>query len=241
MSNRNQPPIMTQTPPPASTQISSRFLLIAVAFVTCLIVSNITAVKLISVADFILPGAIVIFPITYIIGDVLTEVYGYAKARRVIWMGFLANLFAVATFALVGILPAAGFWGAQEAYDTILGATPRILAASLIAYLVGEFANSYVLARLKVATEGRFLWVRTISSTVVGQSLDSAIFIVIAFSGIIPTGALIMTIVVQAVVKIAYEALATPLTYIVVGWLKRTEGIDTFDHDVRFNPFAVSE
>ena len=231
---------MTQTPPTASTQVSSRFLLIAVAFVTCLIVSNITAVKLINVADFILPGAIIIFPITYIIGDVLTEVYGYAKARRVIWMGFAANLFAVVTFAAVGVLPAAGFWDGQEAYDAILGATPRILGASLIAYLVGEFANAYVLARLKVATEGRFLWVRTIGSTMVGQSLDSAIFIVIAFSGILPTGALIMAIVVQAVVKTGYEALATPLTYLVVGWLKRTEGIDAYDRDVRFNPFAMT-
>jgi len=231
---------MTQTPPPATTQVSSRFLVIAVAFVTCLIVSNITAVKLINVGDFILPGAIIIFPITYIIGDVLTEVYGYAKARRVIWMGFLANIFAVATFAVVGVLPAAGFWGGQEAYDTILGATPRILSASLVAYLIGEFANAYVLSRLKVATEGRFLWVRTIGSTVVGQSLDSAIFIVIAFSGILPTPVLITTIVVQAVAKTAYEALATPLTYLVVGWLKRAEGIDTYDRDVRFNPFALT-
>lgn len=231
---------MTQTPAPATTQVSSRFLVIAVAFVTCLIVSNITAVKLINVGDFILPGAIIIFPITYIIGDVLTEVYGYAKARRVIWMGFLANIFAVATFAVVGVLPAAGFWGGQEAYDTILGATPRILGASLVAYLVGEFANAYVLSRLKVATEGRFLWVRTIGSTVVGQSLDSAIFIVIAFSGILPTPVLITTIVVQAVAKTAYEALATPLTYLVVGWLKRAEGIDTYDRDVRFNPFALT-
>ncbi len=215
-------------------------MLIAVAFVTCLIVSNITAIKLITVADFILPSAIIIFPITYIIGDVLTEVYGYAKARRVIWLGFGANLFAVATFAVVGVLPAAGFWDAQEAYDTILGATPRILGASLVAYLVGEFSNAYVLSRLKVATEGRFLWVRTIGSTVVGQGLDSAIFIVIAFSGILPVEALIMTIVVQATVKIGYEALATPLTYVVVGWLKRAEGIDTYDRDARFNPFELT-
>ena len=230
---------MTHAPSSASP-ISGRFLVIAVAFVTCLIVSNITAVKLIDVSGFILPGAIIIFPITYIIGDVLTEVYGYAKARRVIWMGFGANLFAVATFAAVGVLPAAGFWGAQDAYDAILGATPRILAASLVAYLVGEFANAYVLARLKVATDGRFLWLRTISSTVVGQSLDSAIFIVIAFSGILPVEALILTIAVQAIAKTGYEVIATPLTYLVVGWLKRAEGIDTFDRDARFNPFALS-
>jgi hypothetical protein len=231
---------MNQTPPTTPIQVSSRFMLIAVAFVTCLIVSNITAVKLITVADFILPSAIIIFPITYIIGDVLTEVYGYAKARRVIWLGFGANLFAVATFAVVGVLPAAGFWDAQEAYDTILGATPRILGASLVAYLVGEFSNAYVLSRLKIATEGRFLWVRTIGSTVIGQGLDSTIFIVIAFSGILPVEALIMTIVVQATVKIGYEALATPLTYVVVGWLKRAEGIDTYDRDARFNPFELT-
>jgi len=231
---------MSQFTSPAAPTISSRFLAIAVAFVTCLIVSNIAAVKLISVADLILPGAIVIFPITYIIGDVLTEVYGYAKARRVIWLGFGANLFAVATFAVVGALPAAGFWGDQAAYDAILGATPRILAASLVAYLVGEFANAYVLARLKVATQGRFLWLRTISSTVVGQGLDSAIFITIAFSGILPVEALVMTIVVQAAVKTGYEAAATPLTYLVVGWLKRVEGVDAYDRDASFNPFALS-
>ena len=231
---------MSATPSPAASTVSSRFLLIAVAFVTCLIVSNITAVKLIAVTGFVLPGAIVIFPITYIIGDVLTEVYGYAKARRVIWLGFLANLFAVVTFAVVGALPAAGFWGAQSAYDTILGATPRILGASLIAYLVGEFANAYVLARLKVATQGRFLWVRTIGSTVVGEGLDSAIFIVIAFAGILPTDALITTVAVQALAKTAYEAAATPLTYLVVGWLKRVEGVDVYDRGVRFNPFALT-
>jgi len=232
---------MSPTPPPAASTVSSRFLLIAVAFVTCLVVSNITAVKLITVADFVLPGAIVIFPITYIIGDVLTEVYGYAKARRVIWLGFLANLFAVATFAAVGALPAAGFWGAQEAYDAILGATPRILGASALAYLVGEFANAYVLARLKVATQGRFLWLRTIGSTVVGEGLDSAIFIVVAFAGILPVDALITTVVVQALAKTAYEAAATPLTYLVVGWLKRAEGVDVYDRGVRFNPFALSQ
>ena len=215
-------------------------MLIVVAFVTCLIVSNITAVKLINVAGLILPGAIVIFPITYIIGDVLTEVYGYAKARRVIWLGFLANIFAVATFALVGALPAAGFWGAQDAYDTILGATPLILVASMVAYLVGEFANSYVLARLKVATDGRLLWVRTIGSTLVGQSLDSAIFITIVFSGVLDTKALIFAIVMLASTKTAYEVLATPLTYLVVGWLKRAEGIDTFDRETSFNPFTTT-
>ena len=220
--------------------LTTRFLIITVLFVTCLMVSNITAVKLIDVNGYVLTGAIVIFPISYIIGDVLTEVYGFAKARLVVWVGFGANLFAVLTFALVGILPAAGFWDGQAAYDTILGATPRILAASFLAYLVGEFANSYILARLKVITEGRKLWVRTIGSTIVGQGLDSTVFVIVAFWGILPTNVLIGTIAVQASAKIAYEVVATPLTYAVIGWLKRSEGIDHYDRETRFNPFAVS-
>jgi queuosine precursor transporter len=220
--------------------LTTRFLIIAVLFVTCLMVSNITAVKLIEVNGYVLTGAIVIFPISYIIGDVLTEVYGFAKARLVLWVGFGANLFAVLTFLLVGSLPAAGFWEGQEAFDTILGATPRILVASFLAYLVGEFANSYILARLKVITEGRKLWLRTIGSTVVGQGLDSVVFVMVAFWGVLPTEVLVGAIAVQALAKIGYEVLATPVTYAVIGWLKRSEGIDHYDRDTRFNPFAIS-
>ena len=220
--------------------LTTRFLIIAVLFVTCLMVSNITAVKLIEVNGYVLTGAIVIFPISYIIGDVLTEVYGFAKARLVLWVGFGANLFAVLTFLLVGSLPAAGFWEGQEAFDTILGATPRILVASFLAYLVGEFANSYILARLKVITEGRKLWLRTIGSTVVGQGLDSVVFVMVAFWGVLPTEVLVGAIAVQALAKIGYEVLATPVTYAVIGWLKRSEGIDHYDRETRFNPFAVS-
>lgn len=221
--------------------LTPRFLIIAVIFVTCLIVSNITAVKLIDVMGYIIPGAIVIFPISYIIGDVLTEVYGFAKARMVIWLGFGANLFAVATFMLVGVLPAAGFWEAGDAYATILGATPRILAASFAAYLIGEFANSYILARLKVAMEGRHLWVRTIGSSVVGQTLDSSVFITIAFYGVFPTTVLLSLIATQIVFKLGYEILATPVTYAVVNWLKKSEGLDHFDRTTVFNPFAVTK
>jgi len=228
--------IKTQT----QNEISSLFMIITVAFVTCLIVSNITAVKLITLGNVILPGAIVVFPITYIISDVLTEVYGYRRARRVIWLGFAANILAVGTFIVVGMLPAASFWEDQKAYDTILGATPRILVASLIAYLVGEFTNSYVLSKLKIMTNGRFLWVRTIGSTIIGQSLDSTIFILVAFSGILPNNVLFMTILVQVLAKTAYEFVATPLTYLIVGWLKRVERIDTFDRNISFNPFNTS-
>jgi uncharacterized integral membrane protein (TIGR00697 family) len=219
---------------------TTRFLVIAVLFVACLLVSNITAVKLIDIEGYVLPGAIVIFPISYIIGDVLTEVYGFSKVRLVIWLGFAANLFAVLAFTVVGLLPAAGFWTGQEAYDVILGATPRILAASFVAYLIGEFANSYILARLKVATEGRMLWLRTIGSSIVGQTLDSGVFVIVAFWGILPSNVLLTTIAVLAIAKIGYEILATPITYLVVNWLKRAEGIDHFDRETSFNPFAVS-
>jgi len=230
---------MTRTTAPA--RHSNWFLLVAALFVTSLIVSNIIAVKLIDVAGMILPAAIIIFPISYILGDVLTEVYGFARARQVIWLGFLCNLFAVVAITVGGLLPTAGFWGGQEAYDAILGAVPRILAASFAAYLVGELVNAYVLARLKVAMEGRHLWVRTIGSTLAGQLLDSAIFITIAFAGIMPVEVLLTAIVTQWLVKSAYEALATPLTYAVVGFLKRVDDVDVYDRDIHFRPFAISD
>ena len=220
---------------------SPRFIVLVALFVTCLIAANITAVKLISVFDLLLPAAIVIFPVSYILGDVLTEVYGYRQARRVIWLGFLCNLIVVATIWLGLILPAASFWDGQEAYERILGSTPRILAASFLAYLVGEFANAFVLAKMKIATEGRFLWARTIGSTLVGQGLDSLIFITLAFAGVIPLGALATAIVTQWLVKSAYEAVATPVTYAVVGYLKRREGVDVYDRDTRFSPLALTD
>ena len=156
-------------------------MIIVALFITCLITANITAVKLIDLCGFILPAAILIFPLSYIIGDVLTEVYGYRQARRVIWLGFFCNLIAVAAIWCGLILPPASFWQAQEAYERILGYTPRLLLASFLAYLAGEFTNAYVLARMKIATQGRWLWLRTISSTLVGQGLDSLLFISLAF------------------------------------------------------------
>lgn len=218
---------------------SNLFLLVVALFVTTLLVSNVAAVKVIELWGMVLPAAVILFPVSYVIGDVLTEVYGYGKARRVIWLGFLCNLVAVAAFAAAGALPAADFWGGQDAWNQILGATPRILAASFAAYLVGEFVNAYVLARLKLATKGRFLWLRTIGSTVVGQFLDSAVFISLAFAGAMPTDMIVIAVITQWLFKSAYEALATPLTYAVVGYLKRAEGQDAYDRDVSFNPFAV--
>ena len=224
-----------------STGHSPWFVLVVALFVTCLITSNIIAVKLIDVRGLVLTAAIIIFPISYIIGDVLTEVYGYRAARRVIWLGFLCNVIVVLAILAAGALPAAPFWGDQDAFTAILGYAPRLLAASFLAYLVGEFTNAYVLAKMKIATEGRLLWTRTIGSTVVGQGLDSVIFVTVAFAGEIPLPAMLVAIVSQWLVKCAYEAAATPLTYMAVGFLKRRDGRDVYDRNIRFNPFVISD
>jgi queuosine precursor transporter len=220
---------------------SQWFLIVVAVFVTCLITANITAVKLVDLFGLVLPAAILIFPVSYIIGDVLTEVYGYRQARKVIWLGFVCNLIVVVAIWLAQILPAASFWDGQKAYERILGYTPRILAASFLAYLVGEFANSFVLAKMKIATQGRWLWMRTIGSTLVGQGLDSLVFISLAFAGAIPIQALSQAIVTQWLAKSAYEAAVTPFTYLIVNFLKRQEGMDTYDYDTRFNPLLLSE
>ena len=223
------------------THYSKWFVLVTAVFITCLITANIIAVKLVSIFGLILPAAAIIFPLSYIVGDVLTEVYGYRQARQVIWLGFLCNLMAVIAIWVGGVLPATSFWPGQEAYDTILGYTPRLLVASFIAYLMGEFANSFVLAKMKIATQGRWLWTRTIGSTLVGQGLDSLVFITLAFVGTMPGAALVTTIVTQWLFKSAYEAVVTPLTYVVINFLKRHEGLDVYDHDTRFNPLLVTE
>jgi queuosine precursor transporter len=223
------------------TKYSHWFVIIVAVFVTCLITANIIAVKLVDLFGLILPAAIFIFPLSYITGDVLTEVYGYRHARKVIWLGFLCNVIVVAAIWIAQILPGASFWDGQGAYERILGYTPRILIASFLAYLVGEFANSFVLAKMKIATQGRWLWLRTIGSTLVGQGLDSVVFISLAFAGTIPVHALTHAIVTQWLAKSAYEAAVTPFTYLVVNFLKRKEGIDTYDHETRFNPLLISE
>ena len=223
------------------THYSQWFILVIAVFITCLITANITAVKLVGVFGLVLPAAVIIFPISYIFGDVLTEVYGYRQARRVIWLGFLCNLIAVVAIWVGQVLPAASFWDGQAAYERILGYTPRLLVASFLAYLVGEFANSFVLAKMKIVTNGRWLWTRTIGSTLVGQGLDSLVFITLAFVGTIPLAGLASAIVTQWLAKSVYEAVVTPLTYRVVNFLKRQEGLDVYDRDTWFNPFLVTE
>ena len=220
-------------------QISSRLIIITALFVTCLITANIIAIKLISVgSDIVLPAAIIIFPLSYIIGDILTEVYGFAWARRVIWLGFLCNLIFVFFAWIGGLLPGASFWQGQSAYETILGYTPRLLLASFCGYLIGSFANAAVLSRMKIWTKGRYLWTRTIGSTIVGEGLDSAAFITIAFIGTPAFGLLL--IIYHWSAKTLIETVATPLTYRVVNYLKRVEKSDVYDHNVSFNPFNLS-
>ncbi|MDZ7697017.1 MAG: queuosine precursor transporter [Deltaproteobacteria bacterium] len=218
---------------------SSYFVVLVALFVTSLIMANITAVKLIVVAGLILPAAVVIFPVSYIAGDVLTEVYGYSQARRVIWLGFFCNFVAVMIILLTQTLPPAPFWKGQAAYESILGYAPRLLTASFLAYLVGEFFNAYIMAKLKILTSGRWLWTRTLSSTLVGQGLDSVVFIGVAFVGTMPLKTLAFAVLTQWLVKVAYEAAATPLTYWAVSFLKRREGVDIYDDHTRFNPLAV--
>jgi queuosine precursor transporter len=216
---------------------SPLFVAVAAFFVTALVVSNIIAVKLVEISGQVFPAGLVIFPLAYLLGDVLTEVYGFRAARAVIWLGFACNLVALGAIQAAIHLPAAGFWENQEAYETTLGTTWRIFLASLAAYLVGELANSAVLARMKVATKGRWLWSRTIGSTVVGEGLDSLIFVTIAFAG---TGVgLANPIVTTWLIKVGYETAATPLTYAIVNFLKRREGIDVFDADTRLTPLPL--
>jgi len=219
--------------------VSHRFVIIAAIFVTCLITANIIAVKVVSLGPFILPAAVIIFPLSYIFGDILTEVYGYRWARKVIWLGFVCNLIFV-IFVWVGqVLPPAPFWEGQEAYVRILGYAPRLLVASFCGYLVGEFANSFVLAKMKILTRGRWLWSRTIGSTIVGQGLDTLIFITIAFIG--TPSFVVMMILYHWLMKTGIEAIATPFTYAVVNFLKKKEAIDTYDYQTKFNPFLVSD
>lgn len=212
---------------------------ITALFVTVLITANIVAVRLIGVAGAILPAAVVVFPVSYILADVLTEVYGYSTARAVIWLAFVCNALAVFFFWLAGALPAAPIWDGQSAYQRILGYTPRLLGASFAGYLVGEFSNAFILSRMKLFTRGRWLWSRTIGSTIVGEGLDTVLFIGIAFAGTMTGGTLGRLMLNQWLAKVVFETLATPFTYVVVRYLKRMERLDSYDRQVSFNPLAI--
>ncbi len=220
-------------------RFSAMFVWFSGLFVTCLLLSNIIAGKLFTVGNLVLPCGAVLFPLTYIFGDVLAEVWGYKKSRLIIWVGFAANALMALVFMVVIALPHPNFWQGQDAYALVLGTTPRLVVASLIGYWCGSFSNAAVLSRMKVLTSGRYLFLRTIGSTIVGEGIDTAIFITLAFVGTMPSPVLIQMVIVQYIWKVLYEAIATPATYAVVGWVKRTEGVDTYDHGVSYNPFST--
>ena len=218
------------------------------AFVTILLLSNVIGAGKRAVIDLPLIGpwpfgaGILFFPISYVIGDVLTEVYGYARARRCIWAGFIAMLFMVFMSWVVVKLPPDAGWTGQAAYESVFGQVPRIVLASIVAFWAGEFANSFVLAKMKIWTQGRHLWTRTIGSTIVGEGIDSLLFYPLAFLGAPDwsTDAMLKVMASQFVLKVSWEVLLTPLTYAVVGFLKRREGVDLFDTDTDFTPFKTA-
>jgi queuosine precursor transporter len=204
------------------------------AFVVILLVSNLIAQKVCLIGPFAVSGAVLLFPVTYIFGDVFTEVYGYAASRRAIWLGFFGTALLYVIGAIVIALPSAPGWPNQQAFATVFGFIPRILAASLIAFWAGEFANSYTMARLK-------LWTRTIGSTVVGQAVDTILVITLTFGGIYPPHVLLNVMATGYCLKVGYEVIATPLTYLVINWLKRSEQSDAFDRHENFNPFSFAQ
>lgn len=206
-------------------------------FVAVLLISNIASTKIVDIWRFTFDGGTIIFPLSYIFGDILTEVYGYRQSRRAIWIGFLSAMVMSLVLGLVGLIRPAEGWELQEAYMAILGQTPRIVTASLIAYFAGEFLNSFILAKMKVFTEGKWLAARTISSTIAGQAIDTLIFVFIAFYGVFSNSLLFTIIVSNYIFKVLMEVAFTPLTYKIVNTLKRAEGVDYYDRKTNFNPF----
>lgn len=212
---------------------------ISVLFAATLLISNTLDTKVFMFMGLAMPAGIILFPLAYIFGDILTEVYGYAASRKVIWSGFGALVLMVAAYEVARALPPAPFWDNQEGFDKTLAHMPRIVLASITAYLFGEFANSYVVAKMKVKMEGRKMWLRFLLSTVAGQCVDTVIFVIVAFTGVFPFSELVTIAVSGWLIKVAWETLALPLTVTAVGWIKKVEGEDYYDRHTDFNPFSL--
>jgi uncharacterized integral membrane protein (TIGR00697 family) len=221
--------------------VSVLFMFAGILFAITLLVSNLLATKIIMVGSWAAPAGVLIFPIAYIINDVIVEVWGYQKARLIIWSGFAVNLLAVLFFTLGILAPPAPFWQNQQAFATILGNTPRIIIASLLAYLSGSFLNAYVMSRVKILMKGKNFSVRAILSTLFGETADSLIFITIAFAGSFPLEVILGMVVTQACIKTLYEIVVLPFTILIVNKVKQVEGIDVFDESISYNPFSVSQ
>lgn len=223
------------------TTVSVTFMLAGIVFAACLILSNILATKIMMIGPWSAPAGVLIFPLAYIINDVIAEVWGYQKARLIIWAGFGVNILAALFFTIAIAAPAAPFWQNQDAFATTLGSTPRIVAASLMAYLLGSFLNAYVMSRFKIMTHGKNFSLRAIASTLAGEGADSLIFITVAFAGIFPVSVMLTMILTQAMIKTIYEILVLPLTITIVNRVKKLEGIDTYDYNISYNPFRLKQ
>lgn len=223
------------------TKVSVTFMLAGILFSACLILSNILATKIMMIGPWSAPAGVLIFPLAYIINDVIAEVWGYQKARLIIWAGFSVNILAALFFTLAIAAPEAPFWEGQEAFAATLGNAPRIIAASMAAYLVGSFLNAYVMSRFKIMSKGKNFSLRAIVSTLAGEGADSLIFITVAFAGLFPLQIMMTMILTQALIKTVYEILVLPLTIVIVNKVKKIEGLDTFDYNVSYNPFSLKQ
>ncbi|AHF12290.1 membrane protein [Barnesiella viscericola DSM 18177] len=221
--------------------VSLPFLVMGVVFCVCLICSNLLEVKMVSLGGITATAGLIVFPISYIINDCIAEVWGYRKARLIIWLGFLMNLLAVLFIQLAIVLPSAPFWEGQSAFEATFSSTPRILLASFIAFLAGSFLNAYVMSKMKISSGGKYFSLRAIASTIVGESADSLLFFPIAFGGVVPVKELIVLIVTQACLKTAYEIIILPVTIRVVRLVKRIDGSDVYDRQVSYNIFKIKE
>ena len=239
MKSKNQKNIVQKNKNDKLTQSESYFAYVVALFVSFLLISNIASTKILSLWIFTFDGGTLLFPLTYIFGDILTEVYGFKKAKKAIWIGFFCAALMTLIFAIVQFLPAANGWNNQASFELILGMTPRIVLASLVAYLAGSFTNSIVLAKMKLITKGKYLWARTIGSTIVGELIDTALFCTIAFLGVFPIELLVAVIISNYFFKVGIEIIFTPFTYKIINWLKKKEQIDYFDNNTNFNPFAL--
>lgn len=222
-------------------QVSLTFMIAGILFTSCLLISNILAVKVISIGPWAAPAGILVFPLVYIINDVVAEVWGYRKARLIIWSGFAMNIMAILLYVLAIHLPSAPFWKDQESFSLVLGSTPRIVAASLVAYVVGSFLNAFVLSRMKVVSKGRNFGWRAIVSTLAGESADSFLFILIAFAGIFSWYNLLWMILTQALLKTIYEILILPVTILIVKQIKASVAEDVYDESLSYNPFRIGD
>lgn len=224
-----------------NNKVSIPFMMLGIVFNVCLIISNILEVKMIHIGGITATAGLIVFPISYIINDCIAEVWGYQKARLIIWSGFAMNFLAVAFIQLAILLPAASFWNDQEAFASVFSATPRVAIASLIAFLVGSFLNAFVMSKMKVASGGKRFSLRAITSTLVGESADSLIFFPVAFGGIVPFNDLLVLIATQAIMKSAYEVIILPVTIRVVKYIKKIDGSDVFDQNISYNILKVKE